>query len=220
MIKVLLVDDHKIVRAGIKHIIDGSNDIDVAGEASSGEDALAFVRDSAPDVVLMDLQMPGIGGLETTRKILHINSKIKILVLTVCDDEIFPMRLLKSGASGYLTKGCASDELLNAIRQVNEGKRCLSAEIAQQLALKRFDDSASPFDALSERELQVMLMITRGQKVSFIAEKLHLSRKTVNTYRYRLFSKLGVNSDVELTHLAIRYGIIDNQQVDAEDEAE
>jgi len=214
LIKVLLVDDHKIVRAGIRHIVESASDMEVIGEASTGEEALSFVRETPPHVLLMDLQMPGIGGLETTRKILRVNSKVRILVLTVCDDDIFPMRLLKSGALGYLTKGCASNELLHAIRQVYEGKKCLSSAVAQQLALKRFDDSVSPFDALSERELQVMLMITRGKKVAFIAEKLHLSPKTVNTYRYRLFAKLQVNSDVELTHLAIRYGIVENHSVD------
>lgn len=211
MIKVLLADDHKIVRSGIKHIIDGVDGISVVNEVSSGEEVIDYIRHNELDVVLMDLQMPGMGGLEATRKIVKQNPQVKVIILTVCDDDIFPMRLLKSGASGYLTKGCESEELIQAIKQVVTGKRYLTPELAQQLALKRFDnETSSPFENLSERELQVMLMITKGQKVPYIAEKLHLSTKTVNTYRYRIFEKLSINSDVELTHLALRYGVIDN----------
>ncbi len=211
MIRVILVDDHQIVRAGIKRILADSRDIKIVGEVGSGEEAVQLARTEEIDVVLMDIHMPGIGGLEATRKLVHYNPRIKVIVLTVSDDEVYPVRFLKSGAVGYLTKDCESDEVIQAIKQVYQGQRYLSAEIAQQLALKRFDNRDSPFDALSERELQVMLMITRGEKVPKIAEQLHLSTKTVNTYRYRIFKKLGVNSDVEMTHLALRYGVIDSQ---------
>jgi len=211
VISILLVDDHKIVRSGIRHIIDATPGLRVVAEADSGEDAVDCVKEHQPDVVLMDLQMPGIGGLEATRTIVRQNPETKILVLTVCDDDIFSVRLLKSGALGYLTKGCESDELLKAIKQVAGGERYLSPELAQQLALKRFDgdEEVSPFEDLSGRELQVMLMITKGLKVPEIAEKLHLSTKTINTYRYRLFAKLNLKNDVELTHLAIQYELID-----------
>ena len=209
MIDVVLVDDHQIVRAGIKRILDEAKGIKIVDEVASGEEIVQLVRKQDVDVVLMDIHMPGIGGLEATRKIVHYNPKIKVIVLTVSDDDIYPVRFLKSGAAGYLTKDCHAEELIQAIKQVYGGQRYLSPEIAQQLALKRFDNRDSPFDLLSERELQVMLMITRGEKVPKIAEQLHLSTKTVNTYRYRIFNKLGVNSDVEMTHLALRYGVID-----------
>lgn len=215
MIKVLLVDDHQIVREGIKRLLAESGDIQVVAEAASGEDALTEAKKQHVDVVLMDVQMPGIGGIEATRKLIHYHPKIKILVLTVCDDDIFPTRLMRSGASGYITKGSPAHEVAEAIRQVYRGERYLSSAVAQQLALKRFDDKDSPFDQLSERELQVLLMITQGQKVQAIAEQLHLSPKTVNTYRYRIFAKLGIKSDVELTHMALRYGIIGHQADDA-----
>lgn len=211
MIKVLLVDDHELVRTGIKSLLANASGISVVAEASSGEDAIKIAREKQPNVVLMDLKMPGISGLEATRKILHHDPDAKILVLTVCNDDVFPIRLLRAGASGYLTKDCDADEMIRAIRAVQAGQRYISPQIAQRLALKRFSsDEESPFDALSERELQVMLMITSGKKVQDIAEKLHLSPKTVNTYRYRLFEKLGIKNDVELTHLAMRFGMVDN----------
>lgn len=211
MIKVLLVDDHDLVRAGIKHILSDVSGIKVIGEARSGEDAVRVARELEPEVVLMDIKMPGIGGLEATRKLIRANPDIKVLIVTVCDDDILPSRLLQAGAAGYLTKGADMDEMVRAIRAVHSGQRYISPQIAQQLAFKHLSDSGeSPFDALSERELQVMLMIVNGQKVQNIAEKLHLSPKTVNSYRYRLFEKLNVKSDVELTHLAIRYGILDS----------
>ena len=214
MIRVYIVDDHELVRNGVKRLLADASSIKVIGEAGRGEDAVAYVRDEAnrmPDVILMDIQMPGIGGMEATRKILHLNPDIKIIALTAYVDEPFPSRLLQAGAAGYLTKDTGADEMIQAIRAVNAGQRYISPGIAQQLALKRFvSGETSPLDVLSERELQVMLMITQGVKVQDISEKLHLSPKTVNSYRYRLFEKLGVTSDVELTHLAIRLGLIEN----------
>lgn len=210
MIKVLLVDDHDLVRAGIKSLLGDQSGIKIVGEADSGETGINVARKTNPQVVLMDVKMPGIGGLEATRKLLRIDPDIKILVLTACDEDPFPSRLLQAGAAGYLTKDCGVDEMVQAIKAVNAGQRYISPVIAQQLALKHLSDNdASPFDVLSERELQVMIMITSGQKVQDISAKLCLSPKTVNSYRYRLFEKLNINSDVELTHLAIRYGLLD-----------
>lgn len=217
MITVLLVDDHDLVRAGIRSLLADLNDIKVIGEASSGEEAVRIAREKHPNVVLMDVRMPGIGGLEATRKLLRADPDIKVIALTVCGEEPFPSKLLQAGAAGYLTKGSGIDEMVQAIHSVHTGKRYISPEVAQQLALKHLsDDKASPFDALSERELQVMLMITSGQKVQEISDKLCLSPKTVNSYRYRLFDKLNVHSDVELTHLAIRHGILDTETIDPE----
>lgn len=212
MITVLIVDDHELVRAGIRSLLASVSGVKVIAEAASGEEAVKIAREKRPNVVLMDVRMPGIGGLEATRKLLRADPDVKVIVLTVCDEEPFPSKLLQAGAAGYLTKGSALDEMVQAIHMVQQGKRYISPEVAQQLALKHLsDDKASPFDALSERELQVMLMITRGQKVQDISDKLCLSPKTVNSYRYRLFEKLNVHSDVELTHLAIRHGILDTE---------
>ena len=185
--------------------------IKVVGEASSGEEALQAARDLDIDVILMDAKMPGIGGLEATRKILRQDSSIRVIAVTAFGEEPFPSRFLQAGASGYLTKGTALDEMVKAIRLVHSGQRFISQEIAQQLALKPFsgDGKSSPFDHLSERELQVVMMIVNCQKVQEISDKLFLSPKTVNSYRYRVFEKLGINSDVELTLLAIRHGMLD-----------
>ena len=212
-IKVLVVDDHRLVRRGIVSLLKEINGIETIGEAESGEAAIQFVRETSPDVVLMDLQMPGMGGLEATRKLLRINPDVKVLILTVCESDLFPTRLLDEGAVGYITKDCGIEEIVRAIRAVHTGQRYLSPEMAQKMALKRFtSDEISPFDNLSERELQIMMMITSGSKPQDIAESLHLSPKTVNTYRYRLFDKLGVKSDVELTLLALKYGVIEKEQ--------
>ena len=184
--------------------------IKVVGEAASGEDALKLVRDLGPDVVLMDAKMPGIGGLEATRKLLRHNADVRVIAVTACGEEPFPSRFLQAGASGYLTKGAAMDEMVKAIRLVHSGQRYISPDVAQELALKPFrNDSASPFDQLSEREMQIAMMIVNCQKVQEISDKLFLSPKTVNSYRYRLFEKLGINSDVELTLLAVRHGMLD-----------
>jgi two-component system invasion response regulator UvrY len=210
LIKVLLVDDHELIRVGIRRLLQDVNGLKVVGEAGTGEDAIKLAKELIPDVVLMDVQMPGIGGLEATRKMTRQNSDIKILALTVCDDEPYPSRLLQAGAAGYITKGCDAEEMIRAIRIVHSGQRYISTEIAQQLALKRFNKpEETPLDILSERELQIMLMITTGQKVQDISDKLCLSPKTVNSYRYRIFEKLNINNDVELTLLAVRLGLTD-----------
>lgn len=212
MITVMIVDDHDLVRAGIRSLLSGVSGIKVIAEAASGEDAIKIAKEKRPQVILMDVKMPGIGGLEATRRILRGDPDAKVIALTVYGGEPFPSKLLQAGAAGYLTKGSDAEEMVQAILSVQHGKRYLSPEVAQQLALKHLsDDKACPFDALSERELQVMIMIVNGQKVQEISDKLCLSPKTVNSYRYRLFEKLGVNSDVELTHLAIRHGMLDTE---------
>lgn len=215
MISVFLVDDHELVRTGIRRIIEDVRGMKVAGEADSGEEAVKWCRTNHADVILMDMNMPGIGGLEATKKLLlRVNPDIKIIVLTVHTENPFPTKVMQAGAAGYLTKGAAPDEMVNAIRIVHSGQRYISPEIAQQMALSQFSPaSENPFADLSERELQIMLMITKGQKVTDISEQLSLSPKTVNSYRYRLFAKLNINGDVELTHLAIRHGILDTEKL-------
>jgi two-component system, NarL family, invasion response regulator UvrY len=210
LIKVLLVDDHELVRIGIKRLLQDVRNISVVGEASTGEEAVILAKKLVPDVVIMDVHMPGIGGLEATRKMIRSNPDIKILALTIYEDEPYPSRLLQAGASGYITKGCDPDEMIRAIFMIHTGQRYISPGIAQQIAIKRYSKGEqSPTDNLSERELQIMLMITQGQKVQDISKKLCLSPKTVNSYRYRIFDKLGIHSDVELTLLAMRLGMIE-----------
>jgi two-component system invasion response regulator UvrY len=204
-----VVDDHDLVRTGITRMLADIDGLQVVGEADSGEASLKVARELKPDVVLMDVKMPGIGGLEATRKLLRSHPDVKVVAVTVCEEDPFPTRLLQAGAAGYLTKGAGLDEMVQAIRLVFAGQRYISPQIAQQLALKSFQPQGSPFDALSEREIQIALMIVGCQKVQIISDKLCLSPKTVNTYRYRIFEKLSVTSDVELTLLAVRHGMVD-----------
>ncbi|MDA7742054.1 UvrY/SirA/GacA family response regulator transcription factor [Francisellaceae bacterium] len=210
MIKILLVDDHDLVRLGINRLLSDVKGFEIVGEARTGEEAIEKTNSVNPDVILMDVKMPGMGGLEATRKIIEQHPKMKVLVVTVYGDEPYPSRVLQAGAIGYMTKGASVEEMIQAVNSVYSGKRYLSPEVAQQLALKHLtNEDASPFESLSERELQVLVMITSGQKVQDIADQLYLSPKTVNSYRYRLFEKLEVTSDVELTHLAIKHKLIE-----------
>lgn len=211
MIRVLVVDDHDLVRTGIARMLEDIDGLQVVGEASSGEESLKKARELKPDVVLMDIKMPGIGGLEATRKLIRSYPDIRIIAVTACEEDPFPTRLLQAGAAGYLTKGAALDEMVQAVRMVFAGQRYISPQIAQQLALKSFQpqNTGSPFDLLSEREIQIALMIADCQKVQSISDRLCLSPKTVNTYRYRIFEKMSITSDVELALLAVRHGMID-----------
>ncbi|WP_275098112.1 response regulator [Sedimenticola hydrogenitrophicus] len=210
MIKVLLVDDHELVRTGFRHILQDSPGIEVVGEAESGEDAVIKAKQLKPDLVLMDVNMPGIGGIEATRRIRRQNPATQVIAVTVLSDAPFPEQLHEAGALGYLTKGCPAEELFRAIKMVASARPFISNEVSQKLTLAMLTGSNpdSPFDRLSQREMQVLLMITQGQKTQFISDSLCLSPKTVSTYRHRLFEKLDVETDVELTLLAIRHGLI------------
>ena len=212
LIRLLVVDDHDLVRTGIARMLADIDGLVVIGQAASGEEAVRQARELKPDVVLMDIKMPGIGGLEATRKLLRSQPDVRVIAVTVCEEDPFPTRLLQAGAAGYITKGAGLDEMVQAIRLVFAGQRYISPQIAQQLALKSFqpNKSDSPFDLLSEREIQIALMIANCQKVQVISDKLCLSPKTVNTYRYRICEKLKVNSDVELVLLAARHGMVDS----------
>lgn len=210
MIKVLIVDDHALVRMGIRRLLEDLQDIMVIGEAESGESALALVKQLSPDVILLDMKMPGIDGWEVTRRLKKSNLHIKVIAVTAICAEPLPSRILQLGAMGYLTKESSIEEMATAIRKVYRGERYLSAEIAQKMAISSLEaNQDSPFDLLSEREMQVMLMITSGMTVQDIAERLFLSPKTINGYRYRIFEKLVIKNDVELTYLAMKHGLIE-----------
>lgn len=210
MIKVLIVDDHALVRMGIRRLLEDLTNVDVVAEAESGEQALVMVKTHQPDVVLLDLKMPGIDGWEVTRRLKKTNPTVKIIAVTALSAEPLPSRVLQLGAMGYLTKESSAEEMATAIQRVHQGHRYLSAEVAQKMAISSLEESMeSPFDILSEREMQVMLMITSGMTVQEIAERLFLSSKTINGYRYRMFEKLDIKNDVELTYLAMKHRLIE-----------
>lgn len=212
MIKVMVVDDHELVRSGISRMLADDPGIEVTAQACSGEEALQLIREGRPDVVLMDLRMPGIGGLEAIRRILRIDDGIRIIAVTACADDPYPTRVMQAGASAYITKGADLREMIRAIRLAHSGQRYISPEIAQKMALRQLGDGEreeAPFEQLSERELQIALMIVDCHKVQDISDKLCLSPKTVNSYRYRIFEKLKISSDVELTLMAVRLGLLD-----------
>lgn len=211
MTRILVADDHDLVRMGIVRMLSDIKEFEVVGEARSGEEAVKLARELKPDIILMDVRMPGIGGLEATRKVLLACESTRIIAVTSISDDLFPERLMKAGASGYVTKGAGFDEIVNAINIVKCGSLYMSPAIAQQLALRSIAPAGecSPFESLSERELQTSIMIANGTRVQEIADSFCVSTKTVNTYRYRIFEKLSINSDVELALLAVRHKLLD-----------
>lgn len=211
MVEVLVVDDHDLVRLGLVRLLSDVQGIRVVAEADSGEIAVELAKKHEPDIILMDVRMPGMDGIEATKKILRSYPDMKIIAVTACGEDPFPSRLLQAGASGYLTKGASTEEMVQAIKTVMAGQKYLTPVIAQKLALQSFGSSDNPFNELSEREMQITILICSCKKVQEISDKLCLSPKTVNTYRYRVFEKLGISSDVELTHLAIRHGLLEPQ---------
>ena len=213
MIKLLLVDDHELVRTGIRRILEDVSDFSVVGEATTGEEAVKFCRKHDPDLVLMDMSMPGIGGLEATKQILRFTKSTRVIVLSVHKENPIPAKVMQMGAFGYLTKDSEPQEMIRAIRKVAAGQKYVSPDIAQQIAIGQLNlNDDNPFEQLSERELEITLLLTKGAKVPDIATSLNISAKTVNTYRYRMFEKLSVSTDVELTHLALRHKLINSEQ--------
>ncbi|WP_018974550.1 response regulator [Rudaea cellulosilytica] len=210
MIRIVMVDDHALVRAGLRMILEKQADIEVVGEADDGEAGLQLIRNLQPDLALVDLHMPNVNGIEVTERVRRSKLVTRIVILTMASDAPFPRRLLEAGASGYLTKGCPADELVRAIRQISDGRRYLSTDVAQQLALgNAFGDGESPFEELSTRELEVAMMLAQGMAAKQIGDRLKLSEKTVATYKYRLFEKLAIDNVVTLTHLATAHGLMD-----------
>ena len=210
MITVLLTDDHTLVRTGIKRLLEDSQQVEIVGEACCGEDSIELAHKLKPDVILMDVNMPGIGGVEACRRILERNSKQKIIALTIYTEKTFPKRMLEIGAKGYLTKECAVAEMIEAIKIVNDGGAYIAPTIAQQLALSLLPgNEENPIDKLSRRAFQVMLMISHGLSNLQMSEKLCLSPKTVSTYRLRLLEKLGAHNEVDLLKIAVEQGMVE-----------
>ncbi len=210
MITVLLTDDHTLVRTGIKCLLEDSQQVEIVGEACCGEDSIELAHKLKPDVILMDVNMPGIGGVEACRRILERNPKQKIIALTIYTEKTFPKRMLEIGAKGYLTKECGVAEMIEAIKIVKDGGTYIAPTIAQQLALSLLSgNNENPIDKLSRREFQVMLMISHGLSNLQMSEKLFLSPKTVSTYRLRLLEKLGAHNEVDLLKIAVEQGMVE-----------
>ncbi|MBV1905584.1 MAG: response regulator [Pseudomonadales bacterium] len=214
MIKIIVADDQRLVRIGLTRVLQNSNRIEILAEATSGEEAIELCRSLHPNIVLLDVAMPGIGGIEATRRIKRMELGIKVIIVTNLVRDPFPVQALKAGANGYLSKRRTEEELETAISKVFVGNRYLSTDVAQLLAFKNMDASAAcPFENLSNREMQIALMVVSCHKVPYISKNLHLSPKTVNSYRYRIFDKLAITSDVELTLLAVQHGLVENPVV-------
>ena len=207
-IRTVLVDDHAVVRMGFMLLLQGAGDIDVIAEGESGEEAIRLVDELKPDVTVMDISMPGIGGLEAIDRILVKAPTAKILVLSAHEDEMHASRVLKAGALGYLTKRSAAEELIKAIRQVAGGKTYLEPTIAQQLAIQQFSGGDSPIDTLSEKEFKVFIALAKGQSVQEIADIMSLSPRTVGTHLYNIKQKLDASNSAELALIAMRAGLI------------
>ena len=207
-IRTILVDDHAVVRMGFMLLLKGAGDIEVIAEGESGEDAIKLVSELTPDVTVMDISMPGIGGLEAIDRILSKMPDSKILVLSAHEDEMHASRVLKAGAIGYFTKRSAAEELIKAIRQVSQGKTYLEPSIAQRLAVQQFSGGKSPIDSLSEKEFKVFIALANGQSVQEIADVMSLSPRTVGTHLYNIKQKLEASNSAELALIAMRAGLI------------
>ena len=209
-IRVMLVDDHAVVRMGFKLLLQGADDIEVVAEAESGEEAIKRYPDIKPDVVVMDISMPGIGGLEAVTRLLAKDPAAKVLILSAHEDSSHPKRLLKAGAVGYLSKRSAAEELIQAIHQVFKGKTFLDSKLAQAMAVQQLTGEQNPVEVLSDREFEVFMLLAKGQSVAQIAEKLFLSPRTVGTHLYNIKQKLNAGNSAEITLIAMRNGLLDH----------
>jgi two-component system invasion response regulator UvrY len=209
MIRVLVVDDHELVRIGLRQVLADYPHIRIAGEAGDGETALRLNREIRPDIALLDICLPGLSGFEITTRMKQTRADLGIIILSVHERAPYPERMLEAGASGYLSKGCPATELVQAIRTVARGGRHIGSRVAQSMALNILPGGeSSPFDGLSPREMEVLLMLADGKKVADIAHTMHLSPKTVATYKYRIYDKLNTRNDVDVARMAMRYGVV------------
>ena len=208
-INVMLVDDHAVVRMGFKMLLETSDDIKIIAEAENGEEAIKLYMEHKPNVVVMDITMPGMGGMEAIERILAKEPSAKILVLSAHEDSVHPKRVLNAGAMGYVTKRSAAEELIKAIRAVSSGKKYIEASVAQQMAIQQLSGNQNPVDVLSEREFEVFMSLAKGKTTNEIAETLFLSPRTVGTHLYNIKQKLNANNSAEIALIAMRSGLID-----------
>lgn len=208
-IRVQLVDDHALVRMGFRLLLQECTDIEVVGEAESGETALVQYGSLTPAVVVLDISMPGMGGLETITRLLAKHPEANVLILSAHEDSIYPARLLRAGAKGYLSKRSAPEQLIHAIREVHAGRRYLDPALAQALAMQQLTGEQNPVEVLTNRELEVFMALARGQSVARIAATLFLSPRTVGTHLYNIKQKLGADNAAELTLIAMRNGLLE-----------
>ena len=208
-INVMLVDDHAVVRMGFRMLLETAADIKVITEAENGEQSVKLYVEHQPDVVVMDITMPGIGGLEAIERIMAKDSAARILVLSAHEDSVHPKRVLNAGAMGYLTKRSAAEELIKAIRTVAGGKMYLEANIAQQMAIQQLSGEKNPVDVLSDREFEVFMALAKGKTTNDIADTLCLSPRTVGTHLYNIKQKLNASNSAEIALIAMRSGLID-----------
>ncbi len=208
-IKVMLVDDHAVVRMGFKMLLETSDDIKVISEAENGEEAIKAYMEHKPDVIVMDITMPGMGGMEAIERILNKEPSARILVLSAHEDSVHPKRVLNAGAKGYVTKRSAAEELIKAIRAVASGKKYIEASVAQQMAIQQLSGEQNPVDVLSEREFEVFMSLAKGKTTNEIAETLFLSPRTVGTHLYNIKQKLNASNSAEIALIAMRSGLID-----------
>jgi two-component system invasion response regulator UvrY len=208
-ISIMLVDDHAVVRMGFKMLLESDTDLKVIAEAENGETAIKYYVEHKPNVVVMDITMPGMGGIEAIERILAKDSSAKILVLSAHEDSVHPKRVLNAGAMGYLTKRSAAEELIKAIRTIATGKKYIEASVAQQMAIQQLSGDQSPVDVLSEREFEVFMSLARGKTTNEIAESLFLSPRTVGTHLYNIKQKLNANNSAEIALIAMRSGLLE-----------
>lgn len=208
MINVVLVDDHDLVRVGFRKIIEETSDIAVVGEAGNADAGLRLIRKKKPDVAVVDVHMDGMSGLELTERVAHAHLATRVVIVTVVDQAHFPRRLMDAGAMGYLTKGCSATDLVGAIHRVASGRRYLTPTVAENMAFSVLDGDASPVDILSDRELEVAIMLVDGKSLNDIGEHLSVSPKTVSTYKQRLMDKLDVHHVIELARLMSAHGVL------------
>lgn len=210
MIKVYLIDDHTLVRTCIKTILASDPEIEVVGEADNGETGLAGIKETLPDVTVLDIMMPGLSCIDIAHRLRRLYPKMNLIILTGSHNQTLPKRFLDLGVLGYVTKEAGGEEIVTAVKKVYQGKLHITAQVAQKLFLNNLQDKMpSGLEQLSDRELEILMMIINGHEASYVADKLCLSAKTVNSHRYRIFKKLNVENDVELTHFAVKHGLLD-----------
>lgn len=210
MIRILIADDHPVVRKGLKEIIEDNSDMVVVGEASNGQEVLEEALKKKFDLIVLDISMPGRSGLEVLKQLKRERPELSVLILSIHPEEHYALRVLKAGASGYLTKESVPDELIKAIRRISTGRKYVSSTLAEKLASDLENGAERPaYEKLSDREYEVMCLIASGKTIKEIAEEFYLSAKTISTYRSRILEKMKMRNNAELTHYAIKYNLVD-----------